>query len=134
MTLTLETFYRGSLALNVLTRERTEAAYLREVTLNLVGSKKPVEYGAIRIFLDYFPLRARTRVLEEESPLGKILATEGIPHIGWPQAFLRVKSDSHMQEALQLTGETELYGRRNVLLDEHRRMLAEVFEILAPVR
>jgi hypothetical protein len=72
-------------------------------------------------------------VLEEQRPLGSILQSEGIPHISWPQAFFRVESDPHTAAVLGRRQPCDLYGRRNVLLDRTRRLLAEVIEILAPV-
>jgi len=132
MTPTLEKFYRRTLGITVLQRLLDERTYLREVTLNLDGSNRPVEYGAIRIFLSHFPLRAQTLIREERCPLGKILEIEGIPHVGWPQAFFRVAPDAHMASMLRLESACPLYGRRNVLLDGERRLLAEVLEVLTP--
>lgn len=133
MTPTLETFHGHSLTLTVLRRERLEDTYLREVTLNLEPDNAPVEYGAIRIFLEHFPPATREWILEERLPLGKILETHGIPHVGWPQTFFRIWADRHISALLRMGGEGELFGRRNVLLDAGRRMLAEVIEVLPPV-
>jgi chorismate-pyruvate lyase len=132
MTPTLEAFYQQPMRLTVLSREQKEHFYHREVLLNTAGDGRPVEYGVIRISLDHLPAHARARVLEEERPLGNILQTEAIPHLSWPQAFFRIASDSYLARVLVLTGAENLYGRRNVLLDGSRRLLAEVIEILAP--
>jgi chorismate-pyruvate lyase len=131
MTPTLEAFYKQSLGLTVLSRELQRDSYLREVVLT-INQQRPVEYGVIRICLDRFPPAARRRVLDEQRPLGHILQTEGLPHLSWPQAFFRVQSDAHMRTVLRLPQPGTLYGRRNVILDGSRRLLAEVLEILAP--
>jgi chorismate-pyruvate lyase len=131
MTPTLEAFYKESLGLTVLSRELQRDSYLREVVLT-IGEARPVEYGVIRICLDRFPPNVRRRVLDEQRPLGHILQTEGLPHLSWPQAFFRVRSDAHMRAVLRLREPGMLYGRRNVILDGSRRLLAEVLEILAP--
>ena len=133
MTPTLEGFYHRPLGLTVLSREIENEEYLREVVLRLADGERPVEYGAIRICLGHLAAPARDRVLEEQRPLGRILQSEGIPHISWPQAFFCVQADSHTSAVLRLRGTAQLYGRRNVLLDDSRRLLAEVIEILAPV-
>lgn len=133
MTPTLERFYRQRMGLTVLSREQQDSAYLREVILNRANDNSPVEYGVIRICLDHLPAPAARRVLEEHSPFGNILQTEALPHMSWPQAFFRVDSDAHMRAVLRLEHPQALYGRRNVLLDGSRRLLAEVIEILAPV-
>lgn len=133
MTPTLEAFWQRPLGLTVLSRTREGEAYLREVVLKVALEGWPVEYGAIRIHLNHFPPKARRLVLEEQRPLGKILEIEAVAHLSWPQAFFLVQSDEHMTNVLDLSAPCELYGRRNVLLDGSRRLLAEVIEILAPV-
>lgn len=132
MTPTLEAFYRQPIRLTVLTREQQDYAYLREVVLKSANDARPVEYGVIRICLDHLPPPASRRVLEEQRPLGNILQSDAIPHLSWPQAFFRVESDSHLAHVLYLSQPATLYGRRNVLLDGSRRLLAEVIEIVAP--
>jgi hypothetical protein len=133
MTPTLESFYRQQLGLTVLSRERRDDSYYREVVLNVEDGRRPVGYGAIRICLDHLPPGVRERVLEEQRPFGNILQSESVPHISWPQAFFRAESDEHMGAVLRLPASCALYGRRNVLLDSRRRLLAEVIEVLAPV-
>jgi chorismate-pyruvate lyase len=133
MTPTLEAFYRHPMRIAVLSREHEDGAYLREVILKPESEARPVEYGVIRICLEHLPAAARRRVLEEKRPLGNILQTEAIPHVSWPQAFFRVEADPHMVRVLRLSQPGSLYGRRNVLLDGSRRLLADVLEVLAPV-
>ncbi len=133
MTPTLAGFYGQTLRLRVLSRERQDDSYKREVVLWLAEDERPVEYGVIRIYLDRLPPAARRLVLEEQRPLGDILHGEAIPHLSWPQAFFRLKAEPHTGAALGLRHAGFLYGRRNVLLDGSRRLLAEVIEVLAPV-
>jgi chorismate-pyruvate lyase len=132
MTPTLESFYRRSLHLTVLARWREAEAFFREVTLNLPELGRPVEYGVIRIFLDRFSSSAQRLILEGQRPLGSILAGENIAHLGWPNAFFRVSTDERVGDALWLERSCRLYGRRNLLLNGDRRILAEVIEVLAP--
>lgn len=133
MTPTLADFYGQALRLRVLSRERLGDSYKREVILWLAEDTRPVEYGVIRICLDRLPPAARRLVLEEQRPLGDILQGEAIPHLSWPQVFFQFKADAHAGAALGLRRPRLLYGRRNVLLDGSRRLLAEVIEVLAPV-
>ena len=91
-----------------------------------------MEYGVIRICLGLLSPAASRKVLEEQRPLGKILELEAIAHLSWPQAFFRVEADGRLSKLLGLAAPALLYGRRNVLVDGSRRLLAEVIEILAP--
>lgn len=133
LTPTLEAFYRETLGLTVLSRWREGGRYVREVVLKLSGRGKRVGYGVIRVELGHLPLPSAGRVLEEQMPFGSILQADAIPHLSWPQAFFRAEPDAHMVRVLGTSAGRPLYGRRNVLLDGGRRLLAEVIEVLAPV-
>jgi hypothetical protein len=132
MTSTLASFYGETPRLRVLTRERRNDSYKREVVLWVTEGARPIEYGVIRIYLDRLPPAARQLVLQEERPLGDILNGEAIAFLSWPQAFFRLKSDARAGAALGMRHPGFLYGRRNVLLDGSRHLLAEVIEVLAP--
>ena len=132
MTSTLARFYGETPRLRVLSRERRNNSYKREVILWVTAGNRPVEYGIIRIYLDRLPPLARQLVLREERPLGDILNGEAIAYLSWPQAFFRLKADPHAGASLGLRRPGFLYGRRNVLLDGSRQLLAEVIELLAP--
>lgn len=132
MTSTLAGYYGQKPRLRVLSRESQKDSYKREVVLWVSKEERPVEYGIIRIHLDRLPPGGRRLVLQEERPLGDILNGEGIPYLSWPQAFFRLRADPHTGTALGLHRPSLLYGRRNVLLDGSRRLIAEVIEVLAP--
>ena len=133
MTPTLTGYYGQAMKLQVLNREHQNDSYKREITLWLADGSRPVEYGVIRICLDLLPSAARHGVLQEQRPLGEILHRESIPHRSRPNAFFRIKSDAHAGGALGFPRHGFLYGRRNLLLDCSRRLLADVIEVLAPV-
>jgi chorismate-pyruvate lyase len=133
MTSTLENFHGDRIHLDVVSRDRTNGDYFREVVLRLDGSNKPVEFGAIKINLKLFPGAAQDRILQERHPLGRILKECGINYGSRPQAFLRLTSDTLMNQLLNLRGSESLYGRRNTLFDPQDRPLAEIVEILPPV-
>jgi len=132
MTPTLEAFHRQSMRIAVLGRWREQETYFREVLLKTEKDGRPVEYGLIRIQLERLPSGARQAVLEEEVPLGRILQTEAIPHLSWPQAFFRVEPDFRLSSMLGLNASETLYGRLNLLLNGSRALLAEVLEVLPP--
>src|SRR5437016_2627969 len=134
MTPTLEKFHRGRLHLSVLGRRRKDKEYFREVVLLLDGNDLPVEFGAIKINLDLLPAVVSEQVLAEQRPLGHILAENKVPHRSQPTAFLRLASDALINEVLKLSGAQLLFGRHNTLLDSKDRVLAEIVEILPPVR
>jgi hypothetical protein len=132
MTPTLEKFHDERIYLNVISRQHRGDSYFREVILLAQRTRKPVEFGAIKMNLTLFPAAAKRLVLEEQEPLGTILADFKIPHASRPKAFFKITADAFIKGALQLSGNQVLYGRRNTLLDPQQRALAEIVEILPP--
>jgi len=133
MTPTLEKFHDERIYLNVISRQMRGDFYFREVILLAQRTRKPVEFGAIKINLTLFPGGARRLILAEQEPLGTILTEFKISHTSRPKAFLRIQADAFIKGALQLSGEQVLYGRRNTLFDPQQRALAEIVEILPPM-
>jgi hypothetical protein len=91
-----------------------------------------VEFGAIRIHLDRFPVIARDWILEESKPLGKILLDAKIAYVSRPERFFKTATDNWIGPALQMEEGQMVYGRCNVLWDGNSTglALAEIVEIL----
>ena len=132
MTPTLEAFHGERIHLRMLARWLDGDSYSRQVVLTLNGSARPVEFGAIVIHLEHFPLAAREEVLEGRRPLGTILHDHRIAHQSRPLSFIRVTSDRIMNEALHLPEPRALYGRRNIIRGGDGNELANIIEILPP--
>ena len=132
MTSTLESFHKTGIHLRLVSREQRGDEYFREVVLVLDESKKPVEFGAIRISLARFPEAAREAILRECFPLGHILKDFSIEYQSCPKGFIRVASDKTINQLFKLSGAHLLYGRRNALLNPAGESLAEIVEILPP--
>jgi hypothetical protein len=134
MTPTLEKFHGEEIHLRVIRSEERDGAYYREVVLLLEKSKKAVEFGAIKICLNLFPAAAQRSILEEDLPLGTLLARFKVKHTSRPKAYLKIVADDFICHSLSLKPGHTLYGRRNTLFDPQQRPLAEIVEILPPIR
>jgi chorismate-pyruvate lyase len=133
MTSRLEAFHKRKIHIRVAARHTRGNEYFREVALELDGSLKPVEFGAIKIVLDLFPVEAREEILGETRPLGRILHACGLEFSSRPGAYFRLTADNFIGGVLKLTGKRQiLFARRNTLLDAWERPLAEIVEILPP--
>jgi chorismate-pyruvate lyase len=132
MTSTLERYYNGRVRIEIIQSERRDDFYFRALVLIIEGTLKRIEFGAIRINLSLFKPAARQLILEGAQPLGRILQMCDVPYTSRPKAFLRMRSDAYINQALGLEGSLALYGRRNTLFDPKQRAYAEIVEILPP--
>ena len=133
MTPTLEAYYNDSIhieRLNVVP-DRDECS--REVILRLDKNKRPVEYGASRIFVNRLPAKAMDQICEGRVPLGSILNQNNCEHTVELSGFFKVKPTSFFTNVFSDTNGTALYGRRNRLVALDGNPIAEVCEILPPV-
>jgi chorismate-pyruvate lyase len=134
MTPALEAVHGGPLRLRVLHHAVAGEELTRAVVL-LANGGTPVAVGAIRIFLGRLPPAARNAALENRDPFGAILAEYGVAHRSRPSAYFKVVADSLIREALGIRASCgALFGRRNTIWNSVSEPLAEVAEILPPVR
>ena len=134
MTSTLERFYNEKVWLEVLKKREWNAHLEREVVLITEKTKRPVEFGAIKIALERFDTEPRREIEEGVRPLGGILELHRIEYTSCPTGFFRIESDDVLNSAFGIESALPLYGRCNRLLDAEEELLAEVVEILPPMR
>jgi hypothetical protein len=132
MTSTLSRHYSERVTLKVLDRHQGPQWYRRHIVLETETSRRPVEYGAMRILLPLLSEAARRDVLAARAPLGTILALHGLGYCHCPGGFFRIRSNRLIEQSLRLPAPHWLYGRCNCMSDSVGRVVAEVVEILPP--
>lgn len=133
MTPTLERHHGDRIHVRVLKKICSGEVLSRQVVLVLNATEKAAEFGAIRIYMEHLPPEAREQVLEGRRPLGTILHECAVDHASCPNVYFEVYSDAVIGQALGLTVEHKLYGRRNVIFAHSQDMLADIVEILPPM-
>ncbi|MBI1371611.1 MAG: hypothetical protein GC159_02455 [Phycisphaera sp.] len=133
MTPTLEAYCRQNIHLKLIKVRRTGDALCRQVILVVNSVETPIEFGAIKIYLDRFETEPRGLILQGYRPLGRILADYKIPHYSRPTGYFRINSESVTQAAFGLGKGVVLYGRHNILWNSDDEPLAEVVEVLPPL-
>lgn len=128
MTSTLAAFHGGEVDLQVFQSEKMGNQYFREVLLSVGG--KPVEYGAIVIYLDRFSPEIRERILGEKEPLGHILNSSGLAYTSSPRGWLQYPDAGFTEDIFPPAGGASLYGRYNALSNSGGEVLARILEIL----
>ena len=132
MTSTLQRFHDEEIRVHVLESRQDTNCYERKVLLVTRHTRRTVEFGAIEILLDPFPIGVQREILRAEMPLGAILQSFHIEYKSEPRAFFEIESDDAMNTALTLPDTQTLYGRCNEIRNSEGRILAEIVEILPP--
>jgi hypothetical protein len=132
MTSTLTRHYGESLALRVLQRHQGPQWYRRHIVLETETTRRPVEYGAMRILLPLLSEAARLDVLAARTPLGGVLARHGLAYRHCPGGYFKIRSNRLIEQSLGLPAPQWLFGRCNCMSDSVGRVVAEVVEILPP--
>jgi hypothetical protein len=132
MTSTLRRFHDEEIRVHVLESRQDHTRYERQVLLVTRDTRRTVEFGAIEILLELFPIGAQREIFRAEMPLGAILKSFGIQYKSKPRAFFEIESDDVMNAALKLSRAPTLYGRCNEITNTEGQVLAEIVEILPP--
>jgi chorismate-pyruvate lyase len=133
MTPTLERFHGEKVGLRVLNRHVDGSSLRRHILLAGERTRRPVEYGAIRIWLESLDEKARRDVLACRTPLGRILESRDVAHRSCPGGFFKIKPTPLMARLLETEETAWLYGRCNCLSNHLDGTIAEVVEILPQV-
>jgi hypothetical protein len=133
MTSTLARFHGEPIELRVLDCKLQGDHYRRHIVLETARSRRPAEYGAIRVNLSLLEASVQTEVLRARGPLGGILTAHGIAFGCCPGAYFKIFSNALIGESLRMDGPEWLYGRCNCLSNGSGRTIAEVVEILPPL-
>ena len=89
MTSTLARFHGEPIELRVLDCKLSRDHYRRHIVLETAHSRRPAEYGAMRVSLPLLEEAAQTEVLQARGPLGGILTAHGITFRCCPGAISR---------------------------------------------
>ena len=131
MTSTLANFHDSEIGLEVLAEESDSTEYCREVILLSKRDEKPVEYGAIQIWLEAFPAKAREAITEGKQPLGGILNQMDRPYLSSPHGYFSIAAPEICHKRFECPKGATLYGRYNTLSGEDGHELASIIEILS---
>ena len=133
MTRTLERHHNGPIIVRALSNFQEAGQFYRRVLLAKEESGQPVEMGAIRIRLNSLPKEHRARILENHTPLGRVLLDAGIVETTRPIAYLRLKPNPEMMGVFWMKEPKPLYGRRT-LIGIGDADVADIVEILPAER
>lgn len=131
MTVTVEHHHGGPVDVRVLDSKQTEDAYSRQILLVHKASGKVVQFGIVRIHLQFCSPEVREEILAGKTPLGRILIEHNVLRRIVPTAFLRVFPDPALTAWFGLERSTPTYGRLAIIYCDEQPAI-ELLEIVAP--
>jgi chorismate-pyruvate lyase len=132
MTVTVEAHYGQPVDVRVLESGRDGDQYHRRIVLTLHGTNRIVQYGLVRINLGLLDRPVREEIVEQRTPLGRILIEHNVLRRVEPTAFLRVEPGKTLCAHMALARRYTLYGRTGVIFCNDQPAIA-VLELLAPI-
>jgi chorismate-pyruvate lyase len=131
MTVTVEAHHGGLVDVQVLDERRTESTYARKILLVLQKSRRVVQFGLMRVHLQYCSPEVRAEIVAGKTPLGRILIEHNVLRRIEPTAFLRVTPGPAMITWFGLDSPRPTYGRLALIHCDHKPAV-ELLEIVTP--
>jgi chorismate-pyruvate lyase len=131
MTVTVEAHHGDLVNVQILERRQDADSYARKILLTLQKTGKVVQFGIVRIRLDYCSPQVRAAIVEGKTPLGRILIEHNVLRRIEPTAFLRVVPGPAMMGWFGLDQPTPTYGRL-ALIHCDGQPAVELLEIVIP--
>jgi hypothetical protein len=132
MTVTVERFYGEPVDVKVLATRRDGYDYARKILLTLHDTGRVVQFGIVQLDLDLLSPVVREQILEQKTPLGRVLIQNNVFRRVQPTAYLRVTPNPAMCGWFRLAEPADTYGRLGVIFCDGKPAI-EVLEVMAPV-
>jgi hypothetical protein len=131
MTVTVEAHHGDLVDVVVLERRRQADTYARKILLALQKTGKIVQFGLVRIRLQYCSEAVQAEILAQKTPLGRILIQHDVLRRIEPTAFLRITPGAEMMRWFGLDSPAVTYGRLAIIHCDEKPAI-ELVEIVAP--
>jgi chorismate-pyruvate lyase len=132
MTVTVEAHYGSPVDVRVLESGFDGDQYHRRIVLTLHGTDRIVQYGLVRINLNLLDPAVRAEIVEQKTPLGRILIEHNVLRRVEPTGFYRVEPGPTLLRHMGLAKPQTMYGRTGVIFCNDQPAIA-VLELLSPI-
>jgi hypothetical protein len=131
MTVTVEAHHGDLVDVRILARRYVGDSYARKILLTLQQTGQIVQFGIVRIDLAQCSPPVRAALIEEKTPVGRILIQHNVLRRIEPTAFLRIQGGPAQMAWFGLTEPKTLYGRL-AFIHCNGKPAVELLEIVAP--
>jgi hypothetical protein len=132
MTVTMESFHRAPMTVEVLARSREGDTYQRKILLRRGDTGAVVQFGLVRFNLRYVTQMVQDDLLAEQIPLGQVLINHNVlRHIDLG-ALLEVRCGVELASLFGCPVGTRTYGRMATIFCD-RKPAVDLLEISTPL-
>jgi chorismate-pyruvate lyase len=131
MTVTVEAYHGDRVNVQILARRHDGDTYARKILLTLQKSGRVVQFGIVRIHLQYCSEAVRNKIIAGQTPLGRILIEHDVLRRIEPTAFLRIIPGTAMMNWFGMTRPKPTYGRLALIHCDGKPAI-ELLEVVAP--
>ncbi len=131
MTVTLEQHHGCPVDVAVLKTHTTESHYSRKILLTRQSDGKVVQYGIVRLNLDYLGPDVREEIESQETPLGRILIEHDVLRTVKLLSIWKIDPGSELRQLFKLENPVPCFGR-TALIYCNGVIAVELLEIVAP--
>jgi chorismate-pyruvate lyase len=131
MTVTVEAHHGSLVDVKVLDKKRDGDSYARKILLAKQSDDKVVQFGLVRIWLNYCSEAVRTEILAEKTPIGRVLINHNVLRRIEPTEYLRITPGPDMMRWFGLSKPEITYGRL-ALIHCDGQPAVELLEVVAP--
>lgn len=132
MTVTMERFHDSKVDVEVLDRRTDRRHYSRKIRLRTRSRGRIVQFGIVRLNLDYLAPDVRELVLAERTPLGRVLIDHGVLMQVRLIGLWQITPGLDLRLGLEAPECPVIYGR-TAMIDFENAPAIELLEISAPL-
>lgn len=131
MTVTVESFHRSRVDVQVLETNITPTHYARKILLTRQSDGGVVQFGVVRLNMGYLSEPVQREIRSQQKPLGRILIEHHVLRQVELVGLWRVTCGPDLQKYFGLNGPTATYGR-TALIHCNGEPAVELLEIVTP--
>jgi chorismate-pyruvate lyase len=131
MTVTVENYHHDLVDVRLLEVHHHGNDYARKILLTLHKTGRVVQFGLVRIRLEFCSPQVRAAILSRQAPLGRILIQHNVLRRIESRRFFRITPGPAMMSWFGLSEPTPTYGRTAVIHCDGQPAI-ELLEIVAP--
>jgi uncharacterized protein (DUF433 family) len=131
MTVTVEAHHGSLVDVRILETKQDETSYARKILLVLRNTGEIVQFGIMRVRLEFCSPHVREAIVAGKIPLGRILINNGVLRRIEPTAFLRIVPGPNLMSWFGLSQPSPTFGRLAYIHCDGQPAI-ELLEIVAP--